>query len=157
MNSVLEYKGYWAKVEFDADSMILHGKIEGINDLVTFESPSADEIEIEFRSAVDDYLSLCAEVGKEPDKAYKGTFNVRIEPELHKQLAIRAMKDGVTLNAAVESAIRDSLNPSPASAETLKMLFQQFMPDIRPENTSPYGKNNVINFNIWKQEGKVAK
>ena len=85
--------------------MVLRGKVEGINDLVTFESESAEEIEMEFHSAVDDYLAFCEEVGKEPEKTYKGTFNVRIKPELHKVLASFAFKHGETLNATVEKAI----------------------------------------------------
>ena len=63
-------------------------------------------VEKEFHAAVDDYLEFCKEIGKEPDKEYKGTFNVRISPELHKKLVIVAMKNGDTLNATVEKAIR---------------------------------------------------
>ena len=86
-NNILEYKGYHAKVEFDAEALILRGKIEGINDLVNFESADINEIRKEFESAVDDYLEFCKEVGKDPDKEYKGSFNVRVNPELHRRLA----------------------------------------------------------------------
>lgn len=51
------------------------------------------------------YLIFCSEVGKEPEKEYKGTFNVRIKPELHKKLAFKALEDGDSLNKAVENAI----------------------------------------------------
>lgn len=94
MKNLLEYKGYYGKVEYSVEDQILFGKIEGIVDLVTFESKNADEIEKEFRDAVDDYLDFCHQVGKEPEKTYKGTFNVRIDPELHKAIAIEAMKKG---------------------------------------------------------------
>ena len=110
MNNVLEYKGYWSKVEFDSESLILHGKVEGINDLVTFESDSTEKIEEEFHNAVDDYILFCNEVGKDPEKPYKGIFNVRIDPILHRQLSMQAMKEGITLNAAVENAIRSALH-----------------------------------------------
>ncbi len=110
MNSVLEYKGYWTKVEFDSESLILHGKIEGINDLVTFESDSTEKIEEEFHSAVDDYILFCEEVGKTPEKPYKGSFNIRIDPVLHRKLSMQAMKEGVPLNTVVENAIRSALN-----------------------------------------------
>ena len=105
MKNILEYKGYHGKVEFDKETFTLHGKIEGINDLVTFESDDLKCIEQEFQEAVDDYLDFCAEVGKEPEKEYKGSFNIRISPELHKRLAIVALKSGDTLNKAVEKAI----------------------------------------------------
>lgn len=105
MKNLLEYKGYYTKIEFDAESMTLRGKIEGINDYVDFEADDISRIEAEFHSAVDDYLDFCKEVGKEPEKEYKGTFNVRISPQLHKRLAVCAFKDGCSLNAEVEAAI----------------------------------------------------
>ena len=104
MNNMMEYKGYHTKIEFDAESMTLRGKIEGINDYVDFEAGDISSIEVEFHSAVDDYLEFCKEVGKDPEKEYKGTFNVRISPELHKKLALCAFKDGCSLNAEVEKS-----------------------------------------------------
>ena len=106
MTNILEYKGYYAKVEYSAEDGVLYGKIEGIKDLVNFESESAAEIKKEFENAVDDYLYMCAEVGKEPDKVYKGTFNIRIEKDLHKEISLLAFKQGESLNQAVEKAIR---------------------------------------------------
>lgn len=105
MKSILEYKGYHTRIEFDAESLVLRGKIEGIKDLVDFESADIMGIEREFHIAVDDYLQFCKEVGREPDKEYKGSFNVRINPELHKALVIKAMKNGESLNGTVEKAI----------------------------------------------------
>ena len=37
MKNILEYKGYHTKIVFDTESMLLRGKIEGINDYVDFE------------------------------------------------------------------------------------------------------------------------
>ena len=102
-NNILEYKGYHTKIEFDSENLILRGKIEGINDFVNFECENMKDVENEFHEAVDDYLEFCKEVGKE----YKGTFNVRIDPDLHKKLAHLASKNGDTLNASVEKAIRE--------------------------------------------------
>lgn len=106
MKNILEYKGYHAKIEFNSEDMVLRGKIDGINDYIDFESTSIDTIEHEFHSAVDDYLEFCKEVGKEPEKEYKGSFNIRITPALHKQLALIAFKNGDTLNGSVEKAIQ---------------------------------------------------
>lgn len=106
----IEYKDYWANIEYSAHDKVLYGKIEGIEDLVTFESESAADIEKEFHSAVDDYLTFCEEVGKSPDKAYKGCFNVRIDPQLHKSLANYAIKHNESLNNCVEQAIKGFLN-----------------------------------------------
>lgn len=106
MKNILEYKGYHTKIEFDSDALVVRGKIEGIKDLVNFESSDLALIEKEFHAAVDEYLEFCKEVGKKPDKEYKGTFNIRISPELHKELVLVALKNGDTLNATVEKAIR---------------------------------------------------
>lgn len=67
MNEKPEYKGYRADLEIDFEGHVLHGKIYGISDLVTFESETVDGIIREFHSAVDDYLDFCAEVGKVPN------------------------------------------------------------------------------------------
>lgn len=110
-SNILEYKGYITKVEYSAEDQVLFGKIEGIKDLVNFESETASGIEEEFHAAVDDYLAICAETGKEPNKTYSGTFNVRIPQELHRKLALMATRNGTTLNAEVEKAIEEHTEP----------------------------------------------
>lgn len=109
MANVLEYKGYQTRVEYDAESRVLYGKIEGIRDLVNFEADSIEVVEDSFHEAVDDYLQFCQEVNKNPDKAYNGQFNVRIPPQLHRKLALRAHRDGLTLNKEVQNAIESFL------------------------------------------------
>ena len=111
MKNVLEYKGYFAKIEYSVDDMVLCGKIEGIRDLVNFESSDPAQIAHEFHCAVDDYLELCAELGVSPDKAYSGTFNVRINPEIHRTAAMTAEKRGLSLNQLVSQAIEDFVTP----------------------------------------------
>ena len=59
---ILEYKGFHTRIEFDSKSKVLHGKLEGSNDLVTFESDSVVKIEDEFHKAVDDYLAFCEDI-----------------------------------------------------------------------------------------------
>lgn len=105
-SDLLRYKSYSARPEYSAEDQIFYGKILGISDLVDFQSESAKDLEAEFHKAVDDYLDFCAEIGKEPQKEYSGLFNVRIPPELHREISILAQSGGVTLNKAVEQAIR---------------------------------------------------
>jgi len=52
---------------------------------------------------------MCKEAGKEPQKSYKGSFNIRISPELHRTAAVIASKEGISLNAFVERAIFDEV------------------------------------------------
>ena len=62
-----------------------------------FQTSNIADVEKEFHCAVDDYLIFCSEVGKEPEKEYKGTFNVRIKPELHKKLAFKALENAIAV------------------------------------------------------------
>lgn len=109
MSNVLAYKGYFAPVEFDAEQHVLTGMVAGIRDAIVFEGSTAEEVEQCFHDAVDDYLEFCAEKGKEPERAFKGSFNVRTGSELHKQAALAAAKKGESLNKFVTEAIAAAL------------------------------------------------
>lgn len=109
MKNVLEYKGYYTQIEYDYEDRVLYGKIEGIGDLVNFDSETASGIEEAFHEAVDDYLSFCEEVGKQPDRTYKGSFNVRLSPEMHRQAAYQAAQKGMTLNQFISNAVAAQL------------------------------------------------
>ncbi len=106
----LEYKGYQAEVVFDAEDSVLYGKILDINDHIIFEIDNPENAASLFAEAVNDYLEMCRDIGKEPDKAYSGVFNVRIPKELHKKAVQTARKDNITLNKFVENAISLALN-----------------------------------------------
>jgi predicted HicB family RNase H-like nuclease len=80
-----------------------------IDDLVTFEATSADELEKNFQQAVDEYIQTCKALHREPQKVYKGVFNVRIDPELHKKVYQEALKAGISLNAYVQQALKNEV------------------------------------------------
>lgn len=84
----MEYKGYVGSVEFSQEDELFFGKVQGLRTLISYEGSNATELVNDFHDAVDDYLKLCEDEEKEPEKAYKGSFNVRISPELHKRIAI---------------------------------------------------------------------
>ncbi len=108
--NVLEYKGYYGTVEYSAKDNILFGKVIGVNGLISYEGDSVQNLKADFEEAVDAYLDMCKAEGVEPEKTYKGTFNVRIEPELHRSLAVFAATHRITLNAVVENAVREFIN-----------------------------------------------
>ena len=85
------------------------GKLIGISDLVSFEGNSVNELMDAFIEAVEDYLETCQEIGKEPDKTYKGTFNVRVPTEIHRQAALIAALKKVSLNDFVKSALEETI------------------------------------------------
>ena len=139
MAYILEYKGYHTKVEIDPSKKIFYGKIEGITDLVNFEASGFDSVEKEFQAAVDDYLVFCEELGVSPEKEYKGSFNVRIAPLLHKKLALVAFKQGESLNAIVEKAIESYVNAD-SQTKTLQAIVQNAL-----EVTTKVVRTNVHN------------
>lgn len=112
-SQVFEYNGYQGSIEFSLPDGVLHGKVLHINDLVTYEGATLEELEHEFRAAVDDYLEFCKEEGVEPDKAYSGTFNVRVGPATHRQLALAAVRSGSTLNETVKRIVENWLQSCP--------------------------------------------
>ena len=109
MKNLMEYKGYIGSVEFSQDDCLFYGKVQGIRSLISYEGKNAEDLVSDFHGAVDDYLELCTEEGKEPEKAYKGSFNVRISPELHQKIAIYAMEHDISLNSFVERSVEKEL------------------------------------------------
>lgn len=105
MSSMMEYKGYHASVEYDAEDNIFVGEVFGIADSLNFHGSSIEELQNMFYQSIDNYLELCQKIGKEPEKEFKGTFNVRIPPELHRRAALEAAKQKITLNQFVMKAI----------------------------------------------------
>ena len=106
MNNTMEYRGYIGSVEFSEEDGLFYGKVQGIRALISYEGSNARELVEDFHSAVDDYFALCEESGDAPEKAYKGSFNVRISPQLHQQAALCAISQQISLNNLVETALR---------------------------------------------------
>ena len=106
MSSLLSYKNYNGTVEYSKEDKCLFGKVVGLKSLLSYEGNSIQELEADFQSVIDEYLKDCEERGVVPEQPYKGTFNVRINPELHRLVAIYAIENGKSLNATVEDALR---------------------------------------------------
>ena len=105
MKNTMEYKGYVGTIEFSEEDELFFGKVMGIRALISYEGSTAKELVEDFHAGVDDYLEMCKAEGLEPEKAYKGSFNVRVNPELHKKAVIRAAAQQMSLNSFVESAL----------------------------------------------------
>lgn len=136
MNSMLEYKGYHASIEFDADDKIFVGEVFGIVDSLNFHGETVEELETMFHQCIDNYLDICLKVGKEPDKEFKGSFNVRLSPELHRKAALEAKKEKITLNQYITKAIEKSFD-NMAQKETIVYI--------------PYNSDKIIN---WENTNK---
>jgi len=105
MKDKLTYKDFIGSVHFDAEDNVFYGKIEGIDSLISFEGQTVTKLKKSFQEAVDDYIEICLKTGKKLRKSYKGSFNIRISPELHTRIAEKSYKLGVPINKIVQQAI----------------------------------------------------
>lgn len=110
MSKMMEYNGYHAQIEYDSDDEIFVGKVYGIVDSLNFHGESVSELEKMFHQSIDNYLDMCSRTGKKPDKEFKGSFNIRITPELHRGIAMQAAQEGISLNQYVAKKLEESLS-----------------------------------------------
>jgi predicted HicB family RNase H-like nuclease len=95
---MLNYKGYTGRVGFDDESGLLHGEVLDLRDVITFQGRSVEELESAFHDSIDDYLAFCKERGEDPDKPFSGRLMLRLSPELHRKVHVRAQHEGKSLN-----------------------------------------------------------
>jgi len=109
MKDILSHRGFVGSVHFSADDRIFYGKIEGITDLVTFEGETVSELTEAFQYVVDEHIKDCEAENITPEKSFKGSFNVRLTPELHRRIAMSAKMRGITINKYVLEALSETL------------------------------------------------
>jgi predicted HicB family RNase H-like nuclease len=105
-DKVFKYEGQLGSVEPDITRGYLYGKLLHINDLITYEAATIPALEKEFQAAVDEYLEDCKDLGVEPNKPFKGGFNVRAGAELHREMVFEAAERGINLNEACIQAFK---------------------------------------------------
>jgi predicted HicB family RNase H-like nuclease len=101
----MKYKGYTGKVVFDEESDFFHGEVIDTKDIITFQGENVVDLKAAFKDSVDDYLDFCAERGEKPEKPFSGKFVIRISPELHHSLYVKAVENGESINTVVEHAL----------------------------------------------------
>ena len=105
MKDILTHKEFIGSVHFSTDDRLFYGKIEGINDLITFEGSTVDELEQGFRMMVEEHIKDCLEEKVPAEKSYKGSLNVRLNPELHRKASRVAMLKNISLNQFIQKAV----------------------------------------------------
>jgi len=96
---MMEYKGYVAgPIDFDPDDGTFSGTVLGLSDVIHFEGTNAEELRESFQGSIDEYLRICEEKRRNPDKPFSGKMLVRSTPELHRKAALRAAAEGVSLS-----------------------------------------------------------
>ena len=109
MKDVLCTKGFLGSVHYSEADDCFFGRIEGIDDLVTFEGRTTEELRAAFQEAVEDYLALCRKVNKPVLKSYRGGFNVRLPADLHMKAVRKSVLLGMSLNKLVQRAIENEV------------------------------------------------
>lgn len=114
----MTYRGYTGSVEYDAGDRILHGRVIGITDIVSFEGTNVEELEADFRAGVDSYLEGCREAGVEAQRPYSGKFVLRLSPEVHRDASIAARLARTSMNGWIVEAIQMRLDAENARRGT---------------------------------------
>lgn len=102
---MIQYKGYVGNVEHDDDDELFHGEVLNTRDVITFQGKSVSELRKAFRESIEDYLEFCAERGEVPDRPFSGQFTVRLDPELHRKIYLKARSSRKSLNAWVRDTL----------------------------------------------------
>ena len=116
---MMEYKGYIAKVEYDDSAGMLHGEV--INaapyPIVTFEASDVDSLKREFHISIDDYLAWCEEDGVEPRRGFSGKLNLRLGPDLHRQVSVEAAANDLSINEWITQTISKEIEATSEFAQ----------------------------------------
>jgi predicted HicB family RNase H-like nuclease len=106
---MIQYKGYVGNVEIDEDRGVLFGTVVNTRDVITYEGRTVAELTRAFHESVDDYLEFCQERGEAPEKPFSGNFQVRITPDLHREVHAQAALSGMSLNRWVADNLRSAV------------------------------------------------
>jgi predicted HicB family RNase H-like nuclease len=155
MTTLTPYKGFQGAVEYDGGALFI--RLLHIDDTVSTTCVDASEVEMKFRELIDEYIETCKEIGKEPDRPFKGSFNVRIKSNLHRDAAMAAAANDLTLNAWVEQAIYEKLTGiSEGIIEISK--FDLMAKHSEPQSVSWVERDgNVLPLEDWRETLKRKK
>lgn len=110
---MMDYKGYKAQIDFDCDAGVFVGEVINTRDGITFTGRSVDELRAAFEKAVEEYLELAVDRGVGADAPYTGHISVRVNPELHREIAARAARDGVSVAGWIARRLTEATAAQP--------------------------------------------
>jgi predicted HicB family RNase H-like nuclease len=94
----MTYKGYTARIEFDARDNIFVGRVPGLSGVISFHATTVETLKKEFHFSIDDYIQCCIECGKEPEKPAFNRVILRLPSEIHEKASTTAQQAGKSLN-----------------------------------------------------------
>ena len=106
---ILTHDGYIAQVSFEEGDEFMHGTTVNTRAVLHFAGKTLQELKQAFADTIADYRDFCASKGVPPEKPYSGTLSLRLTPELHKKIAIEAMKSGESLNQFIAGKLEASV------------------------------------------------
>ncbi len=104
-SDLLNHNGYYGSVQYSQEDECLYGRVEFIDDLILYEGESISDLKASFIEAVDHYIDNCKKRGIKPNTTCKGSFNVRVGEELHREVAAEALRARVSLNEFVRQTL----------------------------------------------------
>jgi len=105
MINSMSYKGYTTSMVFDTEDKVIVGRVQDIDDIISFHGESVAEFESNFHAVIEDYLAASKELGSEPEKPASGKLMLRIAPEVHAAALKAAARSGTSLNKWAEGAL----------------------------------------------------
>jgi predicted HicB family RNase H-like nuclease len=104
-NNTMKYKGYTALIEFSDEDGCFVGRVTGINDIVSFDGETVDEIRKNFRDMIEHYIAACAHENRKPNTPTSEVM-VPVPPALYAKIAQKAEYDGIPVNALMETVLQ---------------------------------------------------
>ena len=144
MKNTMKYRDYVGSVEFSEAKECFFGNVLGIRKNISYEGEDVRSLIRNFHEAVDGYLADCSEAGTEPEKAYKGTFNVRVSENLHREAALYGLNNNMSLNSVVENALQNMVEKnfyhpeSMVREETKDFYYKEPKKDVEKERMKKY-------------------
>jgi predicted HicB family RNase H-like nuclease len=105
---LITYKGYAGQVDLDSNAGVIGGTVINANVLMSFEGRNVAELRKSFRDVIDTYLADCKVAGRQPEKPYNGTLIIRVDPDIHRRIALKAAASRKSMNKYVESLLREA-------------------------------------------------
>ena len=105
MTNAMNYKGYFARIDFDGRDNIFVGHVLGVDDKISFHGETVSKLIHDFHAAVNHYLSDCERTGRKPQKPASGKLMLRIDPDVHARIGIAAAVSGESINQWSEEVL----------------------------------------------------
>jgi predicted HicB family RNase H-like nuclease len=109
-NSVMKYRGYIARLAYDANDNLFVGEVVGLTEPIEFHGASVDELRGDFEFAIDHYLRECELEGIKPERPASGKILLRLAPEQHARALVAAESAGISLNEWLSGAVNAALD-----------------------------------------------